>query len=55
VARPRLCTDLKRENRDRIRTQAKSPASLIDVLSIVEHPAFQSLLRRPHGREVSRA
>ncbi len=33
--------DIKRENRDRIRN-GQEPASLIDVLSIVEHPAFQS-------------
>lgn len=33
--------DIKRENRDRIRN-GHEPASLIDVLSIVEHPAFQS-------------
>jgi type III restriction enzyme len=34
-------TDLKRENRERINA-GQEPASLIDVLSIVEHPAFQS-------------
>ena len=34
-------TDLKRENRERINA-GKEPGSLIDVLSIVEHPAFQS-------------
>lgn len=33
--------DLKRENRERINT-GQEPGSLIDVLSIVEHPAFQS-------------
>lgn len=33
--------DIKRENRERIRN-GQEPASLIDVLSIVEHPAFQS-------------
>ena len=31
----------KRENRQRIR-EGKSPQSMIDVLSIVEHPAFQA-------------
>ena len=34
-------TDLKRENRERINA-GQEPGSLIDVLSIVEHPAFQS-------------
>lgn len=34
-------TDLKRENRERINA-GQEPANLIDVLSIVEHPAFQS-------------
>lgn len=33
--------DIKRENRERI-NQGKEPGSLIDILSIVEHPAFQS-------------
>lgn len=33
--------DLKRENRERIRNGGE-PGSLVDVLSIVEHPAFQS-------------
>jgi type III restriction enzyme len=33
--------DLKRENRQRIKN-GEEPKSLIDVLSIVEHPAFQS-------------
>lgn len=33
--------DLKRENRERI-NQGQEPNSLIDILSIVEHPAFQS-------------
>jgi len=33
--------DLKRENRERI-GNGKEPGSLVDVLSIVEHPAFQS-------------
>lgn len=33
--------DLKRENRERI-TAGQEPGSLLDVLSIVEHPAFQS-------------
>ncbi|MBK7463327.1 MAG: hypothetical protein IPJ50_11910, partial [Betaproteobacteria bacterium] len=32
---------LQRENRERIKTGLE-PRSLIDVLSIVEHPAFQS-------------
>ena len=34
-------TDIKRENRERL-GRGESPDSLIDVLSIVEHPAFQS-------------
>lgn len=34
-------TDLKRENRERI-NGGQEPGSLLDVLSIVEHPAFQS-------------
>lgn len=33
--------EIKCENRDRINT-GQEPASLLDVLSIVEHPAFQS-------------
>ena len=33
--------DIKRDNRDRLRN-GQEPGSLIDVLSIVEHPAFQS-------------
>lgn len=33
--------DLKRENRERINA-GEEPGSLIDILSIVEHPAFQS-------------
>jgi type III restriction enzyme len=33
--------ELKRENRERI-NNGQEPGSLIDVLSIVEHPAFQS-------------
>jgi type III restriction enzyme len=33
--------DIKRENRERI-NNGHEPASLIDILSIVEHPAFQS-------------
>lgn len=33
--------DVKRENRQLIRT-GKTPNSMIDILSIVEHPAFQS-------------
>lgn len=33
--------DLKRENRERINA-GQEPGSLVDVLSIVEHPAFQS-------------
>lgn len=33
--------DLKRENRERINA-GQEPGSLLDVLSIVEHPAFQS-------------
>ncbi len=34
-------TDIKRENRERINA-GEEPGSLIDILSIVEHPAFQS-------------
>ena len=34
-------TDLKSENRERINA-GQEPGSLLDVLSIVEHPAFQS-------------
>jgi type III restriction enzyme len=34
-------SDLKRENRERINA-GQEPGSLLDVLSIVEHPAFQS-------------
>ncbi|MBS0570838.1 MAG: restriction endonuclease subunit R, partial [Proteobacteria bacterium] len=33
-------TDIKRENRERI-NRHEEPGSLIDILSIVEHPAFQ--------------
>jgi len=33
--------DIKRDNRERINA-GREPASLIDILSIVEHPAFQS-------------
>ncbi|MDP1606746.1 MAG: DEAD/DEAH box helicase family protein [Rhodocyclaceae bacterium] len=33
--------DIKRENRERI-NQGHEPVGLIDILSIVEHPAFQS-------------
>ena len=33
--------EIKRENRERINA-GQEPASLIDILSIVEHPAFQS-------------
>ncbi len=33
--------DLKRENRERI-NNSQEPNSLLDILSIVEHPAFQS-------------
>jgi type III restriction enzyme len=32
--------DIKRENRERI-THGQEPQSLIDILSVVEHPAFQ--------------
>ena len=34
-------SDIKRENRERINA-GQEPGSLLDVLSIVEHPAFQS-------------
>ena len=33
-------TDIKKENRERI-NRGEEPGSLIDILSIVEHPAFQ--------------
>lgn len=33
--------DLKRENRELI-NKSKEPSSLLDILSIIEHPAFQS-------------
>jgi len=33
--------DIKRENRERI-NNGQEPGSLVDILSIVEHPAFQS-------------
>ncbi|MBB3102178.1 DEAD/DEAH box helicase family protein [Azomonas macrocytogenes] len=33
--------DIKRENRERI-NRGEEPGSLIDILSIIEHPAFQS-------------
>src|SRR5690606_29729615 len=33
--------DIKRENREQI-NRGEEPGSLIDILSIVEHPAFQS-------------
>ena len=38
---PGPIADLKRENRERI-NRGEEPGSLIDILSIVEHPAFQS-------------
>lgn len=34
-------TDIKRESRERI-NQKREPTNLLDILSIVEHPAFQS-------------
>ena len=34
-------SDIKRKNRERI-TAGQEPGSLLDVLSIVKHPAFQS-------------
>jgi type III restriction enzyme len=34
-------TDIKQENRERIRN-GQEPKSLIDILSVIEHPAFQS-------------
>jgi len=34
-------TDIKRENRERI-NRGEEPNSLIDILSIIEHPAFQA-------------
>jgi type III restriction enzyme len=36
--------DIRHENRERINA-GKEPASLIDILSIVEHPAFQSFYK----------
>lgn len=38
---PGAIQDIKRENRERI-NRGEEPRSLIDILSIVEHPAFQS-------------
>jgi type III restriction enzyme len=38
---PGAIADLKRENRERI-NRGEEPGSLIDILSIVEHPAFQN-------------
>lgn len=43
--------DLKRENRELINA-GKEPGSLIDVLSIIEHPAFQSFYDEQLGKEL---
>ncbi|MEW9573258.1 DEAD/DEAH box helicase family protein [Rhodanobacter sp. Si-c] len=43
--------DSKRENRERI-NRGEEPESLIDILSIVEHPAFQSFYDEQLGKEL---
>ncbi|MFK2877052.1 DEAD/DEAH box helicase family protein [Rhodanobacter hydrolyticus] len=43
--------DSKRENRERI-NRGEEPDSLIDILSIVEHPAFQSFYDEQLGKEL---
>ena len=43
--------DIKRENRERI-NRGEEPESLIDILSIVEHPAFQSFYDEQLGKEL---
>jgi type III restriction enzyme len=43
--------DIKRENRERI-NHGEEPDSLIDILSIVEHPAFQSFYDEQLGKEL---
>jgi type III restriction enzyme len=43
--------DSKRENRERI-NRGEEPESLIDILSIVEHPAFQSFYDEQLGEDL---
>ena len=43
--------DSKRENRERI-NRGEEPESLIDILSIVEHPAFQSFYDEQLGKDL---
>ncbi|MGB3748903.1 MAG: DEAD/DEAH box helicase family protein [Rhodanobacter sp.] len=43
--------DIKRENRERI-NRGEEPGSLIDILSIVEHPAFQSFYNEQLGKDL---
>jgi type III restriction enzyme len=43
--------DSKRENRERI-NHGEEPESLIDILSIVEHPTFQSFYDEQLGKEL---
>ncbi|HEY3519537.1 MAG TPA: restriction endonuclease subunit R, partial [Rhodanobacteraceae bacterium] len=43
--------DSKHENRERI-NRGEEPESLIDILSIVEHPAFQSFYDEQLGKEL---
>src|SRR3546814_8732222 len=38
--------DIKRENRERI-NRGEEPGSLIDILSIVEHPRFEEFYEEP--------
>jgi type III restriction enzyme len=44
-------TDIKHENRERI-NRGEEPESLIDILSIVEHPAFQSFYDEQLGKDL---
>lgn len=43
--------DIKRENRERINA-GEEPGSLIDVLSIIEHPSFQSFYDEQLGEDL---
>ena len=43
--------DSRRENRERI-NRGEEPDSLVDILSIVEHPAFQSFYEEQLGKEL---
>jgi type III restriction enzyme len=43
--------DIKRENRRRVLIEKKSPNSYLDVLSIIEHPAFMEYYDRELDRE----